>query len=91
MQNEIESMEDYWQKKINEERELYEEQLNVHETKCQELDARMKEYKELLESFDYKENLYIIEEQRSLEEKVNEWEEEIGWLKLQLNELQAAQ
>ena len=49
MQNEFESMEDYWQKKINEEKVFNEEQLNVCETQCKELEARMKEYKGILE------------------------------------------
>jgi hypothetical protein len=44
MQTEFESMEDYWQKKIDEERTCYEEQLKVSETYCNELELRMKEH-----------------------------------------------
>jgi glutaredoxin 2 len=95
MQTEFESMEDYWQKKIDEEKAFYEDQLKVSETQFKELELRMKEYKEILESVelskpDNKDNLYIIDEQRCLEEKVNEWEEEINQLKLQLKVLETA-
>jgi hypothetical protein len=36
------------------------------------------------------ENLYIIDEQRCLEDKENEWEEEINQLKLQIENLETA-
>ena len=72
IQNEFESMEDYWQTKTNKERAFYEEQLKVSETQFKEVDVRMKEYKDLLESFEsskyeYKQNLFTIDEQRCLE------------------------
>ena len=92
MQTEFESMEDYWQKKIDEERAFYEGQLKVNETQFKELEVRMKEYKEIFKNIesakpDDKDNLYIIDEQRCLEEKVNEWEKEINHLKLQIEKL----
>ena len=93
MQTEFESMEDYWQKKIDEERIFYEEQLKVSETQFKELEVRMKKYEELLTKMesskhDDSDRLYAIDEQRSLEESVIEWEEEIGQLKLQIEEIE---
>ena len=94
MHTEFESMEDYWQKKIDEERVFYEEQLKVSESQFKELELRMKEYEEILNSFQSTNDndrltLHAIDEQRSLEEEVNEWEEEISQLKLQIEEMQA--
>eukprot|EP00090_Calanus_glacialis_P014347 TRINITY_DN23134_c0_g1_i14.p1 TRINITY_DN23134_c0_g1~~TRINITY_DN23134_c0_g1_i14.p1 ORF type:complete len:677 (-),score=207.88 TRINITY_DN23134_c0_g1_i14:108-2138(-) len=93
MQTEFESMEDYWQKKIDEERIFYEDQLKVSEDQFKELEVRMKEYEELLTNMESSKHedsdrLYAIDEQRSLEESVNEWEEEISQLKLQLEEIE---
>ena len=87
-------MEDYWQKKIDEEREFYEEQLKVSESQFKELELRMEEYEEILNSCQSTNDkdrltLHAIDEQRSLEEEVNEWEEEISQLKLQIEEMQA--
>ena len=87
MQTEFESMEDYWQKKIDEEREFYEEQIKVSESQFKELELRMKEYEDLLktsQSTNDKDLLPSIDEQRSLEDEVNKWEEEINQLKLQI-------
>ena len=44
MQTEFESMEDYWQKKIDEERVFYEEQLKVSESQFKELELSMNEH-----------------------------------------------
>ena len=92
MRNEFESMEDYWQKKIDDERMFYEEQLKISEKQFQELEVRMKEYEELLASkensrVDQLHDLYPIDEQQDMEERVNEWEEEISQLKSKLNDL----
>jgi hypothetical protein len=92
MQTEFESMEDYWQKKMDEERIFYEDQLKVSENQFRELEGRMKEYEELLRKIesskhDDSDRLYSIDEQRSLEESVNEWEEEISQLKLQIEKI----
>ena len=86
-------MEDYWQKKIQEDRIFYEEQLKVSENQFKELEVRMKEYEDLLtimetSKHDDSDRLYAIDEQRSLEERVNEWEEEISQLKLHLEEIE---
>ena len=48
MQGEFESMEDYWQRKLEEERVFYEEQLRSSERQFSELEARMREYEELV-------------------------------------------
>ena len=48
MQGEFESMEDYWQRKLEEERVFYEEQLKSSERQFSELEARMREYEELV-------------------------------------------
>ena len=77
MQTEFESMQNYWQKKIDDERLFYEEQLKVSESQFKELELRMKEYEELLKSPQSTNDkdrltLYAIDEQRSLEDEVNE-------------------
>ena len=92
MQTEFESMEDYWQKKMDEERIFYEEQIQVSENQFKELETRMKEYEELLTNMEASkpedsDRLYAIDEQRSLEESVNEWEDEISQQKLQIEEI----
>jgi hypothetical protein len=94
MQSEFESMEDYWQKKIDDERVFYEEQITVSESQFKEIELRMKEYQELLKSSQSTNDkdrltLYVIDEQRSLEDEVNKWEEEISQLKLHLEQMEA--
>ena len=93
MQQEFESMEDYWQKKIEEERSLYESQLKMSESRFKDLETKMKDTEILLEieesskpCFD-KSSLYIIDEQQYLEDQVNEWQEEINELKLHIEHL----
>ena len=93
MQSEFESMEDYWQKKIDEERIFYEEQMKVSENQFKELEVTIKEYDELLSNVETSkphdsDGLFTIEENRNLEEKVNEWEDEISELKLQIEEME---
>jgi len=93
IQSEFESMEDYWQKKIDGERMFYEEQIKVSENQFKELELRLKEYEELLsgvESAKLEESikLYNIDEQASLEEKVNEWEKEIEELKMEIESME---
>lgn len=48
MQGEFESMEDYWQRKLEEERVFYEEQLRSSERQFSELEERMREYEDLV-------------------------------------------
>jgi len=92
MRTEFDSMEDYWQKKVEDEREFYEEQLKISENQFKELEVRMKDYEELLASMEHPEadklqQLYPIDEQREQEESVNEWEEEISQLKSEMEDL----
>ena len=78
MSSEFESMEDYWQKKMDEEREFYEKQLKSNEKQFEELDVKMKDYEDLLMTVETKENevpesdrLSTIDEKPSMEEEVN--------------------
>ena len=48
IREEFENMEDYWEKKLNDERAFYEEQLKMSETQFKELEHRLKEYDEVL-------------------------------------------
>merc|ERR1712013_226381 len=76
MGSEFESMEEYWQKKMNEERELYERQIKMNEIQLKDLEVKMKEYEDLLTTMEPKQQieadrLSTIDEKRSLEEQVN--------------------
>ena len=81
MSNEFESMEDYWQQKLDSERSFGEEQLKSSESQFRELEARLREYEDLLvaaESSDSEHKsgvLSTIDEDRDLEEKVSESQE----------------
>ena len=94
MQTEFESMEDYWQKKIEEERSFHDEQLRVNESLFKELEIKMKETEKLLldkESSNPccdKGSLYIIDEQQYLEDQVNELQKEINELNLHVEQLE---
>ena len=48
IREEFESMEDYWQKKLDDERAFYEEQLKISERQFKDLESRLKEYDEVL-------------------------------------------
>jgi hypothetical protein len=78
MSSEFESLEDYWQKKMDEERKFYEKQLKSNEKQFEELDVKMKEYEDLLMTVEPTENkvsepdrLSTIDEKPSMEEEVN--------------------
>ena len=76
MGSEFESMEEYWEKKISEERKFYEKQLKSNEKQFKDLEIKMKEYEELLMTAESKPQnepyrLSTIDEKRSLEEEVN--------------------
>ena len=81
MSNEFESMEDYWQQKLDSERSFGEEQLKSSESQFRELEARLREYEDLLvaaESSDSEHKsgvLSTIDEDRDMEEKVSESQE----------------
>jgi hypothetical protein len=95
MSGEFESMEDYWQRKLDEERIFYEDQLRCSGEQFQSLEGRMREYEELAELPPQENNsetgseedkLSTIEETGSLEAQVTEWEEEIVSLRGLLEE-----
>jgi len=94
MSNEFESMEDYWQGKLDSERSFGEEQLKSSELQFRELEARLREYEDLLvaaegSDSDHKSGvLSTIDEDRDLEEKVLCWEEEIAGLHATLEEME---
>ena len=48
IREEFENMEDYWEKKLNDERAFYEDQLKMSETQFKELENKLKEYDEVL-------------------------------------------
>merc|ERR1719450_1021516 len=82
MKQEFESMEDYWQGKMDDERSFYEDQIRTSGEQFKELEDRLKEYIGLIEpgsegQKDNKEALYTIDEACSMELQVTEWEEEI--------------
>jgi len=91
MKDEFESMEDYWQGKMDKERTFYEDQIRDSEEKFKELEERLKEYIELLPEKGaphvVSEGLYTIEEASSIEYQVMEWEEEIKDLRMKNEEL----
>merc|ERR1719184_775152 len=87
-------MEDYWQQKLDSERSFGEEQLKSSESQFRELEARLREYEDLLvaaESSDSEHKggvLSTIDEDRDMEEKVLGWEEEIAGLHATLDEME---
>jgi len=92
MKDEFESMEDYWQNKIEDERTFYDEHFRTNEDQFKELEQRIKEYEQLFEPVDDDvkedvEQLYTIEETCSMEVQVSEWEEEINKLKTTIDQL----
>ena len=68
IREEFESMEDYWQKKLEEERSFYEEQLKISEGQFKELEARLKDYDDviILQSGDGKQEKYHKDEEDKL-------------------------
>ena len=54
MQSEFESMEDYWQGKMSEERAFYEDQVKVNESQFKELEMRMNIEKQQVKLYGYK-------------------------------------
>jgi len=89
MESEFESLENYWQKKLDAEREYYEELRKQNDIHCEVMELRIKEFEELLhktesDTTETISKLQTIDEQRLLEESVNDWEEEITQLKIKL-------
>jgi len=89
MESEFESLENYWQQKLDAERVYYEELRKQNDIHCEEMKLRIKECEELLNKTESDTTepfgkLQTIDEQRLLEESVNDWEEEITQLKIKL-------
>ena len=76
MSCEFQSLEDYWQKKIEDERNFYTNQLSANERQFYDLESKIKEYEQLMLLIDQKQKggpykLSPIEEQRIMEDEVN--------------------
>lgn len=77
MQKEYEACEDYWQGKLNEERQLYEEEQRISDEKFTELLKKMAEYEEQFTSATEKDGrLTPIEEKCQLEQQYADLEAE---------------
>ena len=75
MKREFESMEDYWQGKMDDERRFYEDQIRTSGEQFKELEDRLKEYIGLIEPDNERtrsdlEALYTIDEACSMELQV---------------------
>lgn len=78
MQKEYEACEDYWQSKLNEERQLYEDEQRISDEKFTELLKKMAEYEEQFSSTTDKDGrLTPIEEKYQLEQQYADLEAEI--------------
>lgn len=94
MRKEFDSLEDYWQGKVNEERVLFEDEQRVNEDKFNDLLQKMLEYEEQFSSQMKKEDapeerdprLSPIEERDFLEQQYLDLEEELNGLKRILRE-----
>lgn len=77
MQKEYEACEDYWQSKLNEERQLYEDEQRISDEKFTELLKKMAEYEEQFSSSTEKDGrLTPIEEKYQLEQQYADLEAE---------------
>ena len=75
MKQEFESMEDYWQGKMDDERRFYEDQIRTSGEQFKELEERLREYIGLIEPENERpkseiEALYTIDESCSMELQV---------------------
>lgn len=94
MRKEFDSLEDYWQGKLNEERVLFEEEQRVNDDKFNDLLQKMMEYEEQFSSTMKKDGqpeerdprLSPIEERGFLEQQYMDLEEELNGLKRILRE-----
>lgn len=87
MRKAYEDCEDYWQGKLNEERQLYEEEQRVSDEKFNELLKKMSEYEEQFSSSDKNGRLTPIDEKGFLEQQFVELEEEIKEVKINSQKL----
>lgn len=84
MRKEFEDCEDYWQGKLAEERQLYEEEQRQNDEKLSELLRKMSDYEEQFAEKEGK--LTPIEENSMLEQQYNELETEMDLLKAKTRE-----
>ncbi|XP_014251908.1 blastoderm-specific protein 25D isoform X3 [Cimex lectularius] len=87
MKDEYEETEDYWQKKLEEERKLYEKDQRQSDEKFADLETKIQEYAELLASEQFKKpTLPPIEENEFLEKQFTDLEEEYKCYKSETEE-----
>ncbi|XP_076751450.1 blastoderm-specific gene 25D [Xylocopa sonorina] len=89
LKTEYEMCEDYWTAKLEEERQLFEQEQKISDEKFSELIAKMAEYEELISPVDKIKNsgrLSPIEEKLNLEQQYIDLEEEFEKWKAQMEE-----
>ena len=86
MRHEFEEMENYWQKKIEDERSFYDQQIKLEEGHFRDLELKILEYDERF-SIDQPKNLFTIQEDECLEDEVAVLEGELEELKDHMKKL----
>ena len=86
MRHEFEEMENYWQKKIEDERSFYDTQIKIEEGHFRDLELKILEYDQRF-SMEKGKNLFTIQEDERLESEVTILEEELEELKEQMTYL----
>ena len=86
MRHEFEEMENYWQKKIEDERTFYDKQIKLQEGHFRDLELKILEYDERF-SIDKTKTLFTIQEDERLEDEVTILEGELEELKHKMREL----
>ena len=86
MRHEFEEMENYWQKKIEDERSFYDKQIKLEEGHFRDLELRILEYDERF-STDQPKNLFTIQEGECLEDEVALLEGELEELRDHMKKL----
>ena len=85
MRHEFEEMENYWQKKIEDERSFYDQQIKLEEGHFRDLELKILEYERF--SIDQPKNLYTIQEGECLEDEVAILEGELEELRDHMKKL----
>lgn len=97
LRTEFDRLDDYWQSKLEEEREIYDQERDSTDEKFRSLELKIKEYEELLGQGDTSStsSLSTIEERANWEKQLNDLEEEsevqikqIAQLEAQLEQMQ---
>ncbi|XP_057374956.1 ninein-like isoform X2 [Daphnia carinata] len=97
LRTEFDRLDDYWQSKLDEEREIYDQERDSTDEKFRSLEMKIKEYEELLGQGDTSStsSLSTIEERANWEKQLNDLEEEseaqikqIAQLEAQLEQMQ---